>query len=178
MGPYHHKLQVAAFMIAIFIPSRKPLPAMPQSLSQVIIHLVFSTKHRQPWLKAPFKQPLHAYIASTVRELERCECYRVGGVEDHVHLAIRLSRTITIADLVQKVKTSSSRWVKEQDRTLEHFAWQNGYAAFSVYYREMHRLLAYIDGQEEHHRKRTFQDEYRGLMTENGIEFDERYVWD
>ena len=116
-------------------------------------------------------------MAGTVRDLERCECYRVGGVEDHVHLAIRLSRTITIADLVQKVKTSSSRWIKEQDRALEHFAWQKGYASISAYYPDLHQLLAYIDGQEEHHRKATFQDEYRGFMTEHGIEFDERYVW-
>lgn len=151
---------------------------MPQSLSQVLIHLVFSTKNRQPWLSDTIRQPLHAYMAATVRELERCECYRVGGVEDHVHLAIRLSRTITIAELVQKVKTSSSRWIKEQDRALEHFAWQSGYASISAHYPELPRLLAYIDGQEEHHRKVTFQDEYQAFLTEHGIEFDERYVWD
>jgi REP element-mobilizing transposase RayT len=117
-------------------------------------------------------------MASTVRELERCECYRVGGVADHVHLAIRLSRTITIAEPVQKVKTSSSRWVKEQDPTLTSFAWQQGYASFSVYYRELSRLLDYIDGQEEHHRKLDFQEEYRTFLTDHGVAFDERYVWD
>jgi len=126
-------------------------------------------------------------MAGTVRELDRCECYRVGGVEDHVHLAIRLSRTITIADLVQKVKTSSSRWIKEQvalrhslgdDVALEHFAWQQGYASVSAYYPRLSVLLDYIDGQEEHHRKMSFQDEYRALLNDHGIDFDERYVWD
>ena len=151
---------------------------MPQSLGNVIIHLVFSTKHRHPWLKVPIRKRLHAYMASTVRELERCECYRVGGVEDHVHLAIRLSRTITVADLVQKVKTSSSRWIKEQDQALEQFAWQKGYAALSVNYTGLHRLLAYIDNQEEHHHIAGFQEEYRSFLTEHGVEFDERYVWD
>ncbi|MDX9751231.1 MAG: transposase [Flavobacteriales bacterium] len=151
---------------------------MPQSLSHVILHVVFSTKNRHPWLGTPVRSKLHAYMAGTVRELERCECYRVGGVEDHVHLAIRLARTITIADLVQHVKTSSSRWIKEQDTALIPFAWQKGYASLSISYPDLPRLLAFIDGQEGHHRKVTFQDEYRGFLIEHGIEFDERYVWD
>jgi putative transposase len=151
---------------------------MPQSLGQILIHLVFSTKNRHPWLKVPIRQSLHAYMAATVRELERCECYRVGGVEDHVHLAIRLSRTITPADLVQKVKTSSSRWAKEQDPALKHFAWQQGYAAISISYSGLNELLAYIDGQEDHHHEVSFQEEYRSFLIEHGIEFDERYVWD
>ena len=151
---------------------------MPQSLSQVIIHIVFSTKSRHPWLKASVRSRLHAYMAATIRELERSECYRVGGVEDHVHLAVRLARTITIADLVQHVKTSSSVWIKTQDAALMAFAWQKGYASFSASYKGLPGLLAYIDGQEEHHHKMTFQDEYRGFLNESGVEFDERYVWD
>jgi len=154
------------------------ISTMPQSLSQVLLHVVFSTKYRHPWLKPSIRGKLHAYMAGTVRQLEHCECYRVGGVEDHVHLAIRLARTITIADLLQHVKASSSRWIKEQDPDLKPFAWQKGYGAFSAYYQELPRLLTYIDGQEEHHRKATFQDEYRGFLIEHGIEFDERYVWD
>ena len=151
---------------------------MPQSLSNVIIHVVFSTKHRTPWLKKPLRERLHAYMAVTVRELDGCECYRVNGVEEHVHLAIRLSRTITIAKLVEKVKTSSSKWIKTQDPELLEFAWQGGYFATSVYYREVDKLLTYIDRQEEHHRRVVFQEEYRSLLVENGVEFDERYVWD
>lgn len=151
---------------------------MPQSLSHVIIHVVFSTKHRTKCLKKPLRERLHAYMAATVRELEGCECYRVNGVEDHVHLAIRLSRTITIAKLVEKVKTSSSKWIKTLDADLVNFAWQGGYFAASVYYREVEKLLSYIDRQEEHHRKVNFMDEYLALLEESGIAFDERYVWD
>lgn len=151
---------------------------MPQSLSQVVLHVVFSTKNRHPWIKPFVREQLFAYMAGTVRELKQCECYRVGGVEDHVHLAIRLSRTITIADLVQHLKTSSSKWMKMQDGTLEQFAWQKGYASISAYPPHLQRLLDYIDAQEAHHRGISFQDEHRELLTEQGIEFDERYVWD
>jgi len=150
---------------------------MPQSLSNVIIHIVFSTKYRTPWLVKPVRERAHAYLASIVRDVGS-ECYRAGGVEDHVHLAVRLSRTMTIAQLVEEVKTGSSKWMKTQGDDFKDFSWQRGYSAFSVYYREIDRLLAYIDGQEEHHRKRTFQEEYRDLLAEHGVEFDERYVWD
>ena len=151
---------------------------MPQSLSQILVHLVFSTKNREPWLTKPLRGDLHAYMATVVRGMDRCECYRVGGVEDHVHLAIRLSRTVTVADVVQRVKTSTSRWMKEQDPRLMQFAWQQGYGSSSVNFRDLDVLLKYIDGQEEHHHKVGFQEEHRAFLTENGIEFDERYVWD
>lgn len=95
---------------------------MPQSLSQVLVHLLFSTKFRHPWLNAELRPMLHAYMTGTVRALEGCECYRVNGVEDHVHLAIRLSRTVTIADLAKHVKANSSRRIKEQNNALEEFA--------------------------------------------------------
>ena len=107
-----------------------------------------------------------------------CEAYRVGGVADHVHLAVRLSRTLSVADFVKEVKTASSRWVKTQDASFADFAWQQGYGAFSVGMRQKETLLRYIDTQEEHHRVHTFQDEYRAFLTKNGIEYDERYVWD
>ena len=107
-----------------------------------------------------------------------CECYRAGGVADHIHIAVRLSRTITIAQLVEEVKTGSSKWMKTQGAELKDFTWQRGYSSFSVYFREVDRLLAYIDGQEEHHRQRTFQEEYCELLVEHGVDFDERYVWD
>lgn len=151
---------------------------MPQSLGQIFIHVVFSTKHRNPWIQEPMQRNIHAYMASTVRALERCECYRVGGVEGHVHLAIRLSRTISAAELVQKLKTSSSRWIKEQYPALGDFAWQQGYAAISIGHADLGRLLDYTDGQAAHHRVSKFQDEYRSLLIEHGIEFDERYLWD
>lgn len=117
-------------------------------------------------------------MAVVTRELNGCECYRVGGVEDHVHLAVRLSRTTTVAELVEHVKTTSSRWMKHQGQELTSFTWQKGYAAHSAYYPHLDRLLAYIDRQEEHHRNRSFQKEYLAILDDHGIEYDERYVWD
>ena len=150
---------------------------MPQSLALVIVHLVFSAKDRQPLLGPSIRPALHAYLATVARNAG-CECYRVGGVADHVHLAIRFSRTLTIADLVEELKTSSSKWLKTQSPELAAFSWQRGYGAFSVGPSELDGLRVYIDGQEEHHRTRTFQEEYRALLTKYGIDFDERYVWD
>jgi REP element-mobilizing transposase RayT len=150
---------------------------MPQSLSYLLIHIVFSTKDRAPVLDASILPDLHAYLATVARNAD-CECYRVGGIPDHVHLAIRISRTITIAQLVEELKTSSSKWLKTQSPTLAHFAWQRGYGAFSVGPSDLEALRNYIDTQEGHHQTRTFQEEYRAFLKRYGVEFDERYVWD
>jgi len=150
---------------------------MPQSLSFLLIHIVFSTKDREPVLDVAVRPALHAYLATVARNSD-CECYRVGGVADHVHLAIRLSRTMTTAKLVEELKISSSKWLKCQAPELAAFAWQRGYGAFSVGPSDLDALRHYIDSQEEHHRTRTFQDEYRAFLIKYGIDHDERYVWD
>lgn len=150
---------------------------MPQSLSFLLTHIVFSTKDRAPVLDATVRPALHAYLATVSRNVG-CECFRVGGVADHVHLAVRLSRTITMAQLIEELKTSSSKWLKTQSPALAAFAWQRGYGAFSVGPSDLDALLHYIDTQEEHHRTRTFQDEYRAFLKKYGIEYDERHVWD
>lgn len=150
---------------------------MPQSLSFVLIHVIFSTKNRDKLLVAPVREELHAYLATVARNLG-CEAYRVGGVEDHVHCAIRLSRTISIAELMEKLKTSSSQWLKEQSPRLKKFRWQRGYGCFSVGPADLDALCLYIDNQEEHHKTRTFQEEFRMFLTKYGVEFDEAYVWD
>ena len=150
---------------------------MPQSLSYLLTHIVFSTKDRTPVLDATVRTALHACLATVARNVD-CECFRVGGVADHVHLAVRLSRTLTMAKLIEELKTSSSKWLKTQSPALASFAWQRGYGAFSVGPSDLNALLHYIDTQEEHHRARTFQDEYRAFLTKYGIEYDERYVWD
>jgi putative transposase len=150
---------------------------MPQSLSFLLVHLVFSTKDRAPLLCASVRPALHAYLATVARGVD-CECYRVGGVADHVHLAVRVSRTATTAKLVEELKTSSSKWLKTQSTALGSFSWQRGYGAFSVGPSDLDALRHYIDAQEEHHRTRTFQDEYRAFLMKYGIEYDERYVWD
>ena len=150
---------------------------MPQSLSLVIVHLVFSTKDRLPRFDAPLRPHLHAYLAEVARNAG-CEAYRVGGVADHVHLAIRLSRTLTIADLVETLKTSSAKWLKTQSAALSDFSWQRGYGCFSVAPADLMALTTYIDKQEEHHRVRTFQEEYRAFLNKYGVTYDEAYVWD
>ncbi len=150
---------------------------MPQSLSHILIHLVFSTKDRHPFIGKNIQSHLHAYLASVVRDMG-CECPRAGGVEDHVHLAIRLSRTLTTAELVEKVKVSSSKWMKTQFSDCSAFSWQRGYGVFSVGPSDEPALLEYIDGQAKHHEKVSFQEEYRRFLLKYGISFDDRYVWD
>jgi len=128
-------------------------------------------------LGVTIRPALHAYLATVARNTD-CECYRAGGVTDHVHLAVRLSRTITVANLVEKLKTSSSKWLKTQSPDLTGFSWQRGYGAFSVGPANLDDLCRYIDNQEEHHRGLGFQDEYLSFLTKYRIEYEERYVWD
>jgi putative transposase len=150
---------------------------MPQSLSQVIIHIVFSTKDRRPWLDTKIRPRMHAYLATLCRDCD-CEAYRVGGVADHVHIAARLARTISQAELLGKIKKTSSAWIKKQDRQYAGFAWQVGYGDFSIGWSQLDDLVCYIDHQEAHHHTRTFQEEYRILLQKYHVEYDERYVWD
>jgi len=150
---------------------------MPQSLSFTLIHLIFSTKDRVPWIDAEYQEELYAYLAETTRK-QQCECYRVGGVRDHVHLAIRLSRTVSISKLVEELKSNSSKWMKRRSPELSAFSWQKGYGAFSLSPKDLDTLVIYIDKQAEHHRKKSFQEEYRQVLDKYGVDWDERYVWD
>jgi REP element-mobilizing transposase RayT len=149
---------------------------MAQTLGFVLIHVVFSTKDRHPWLTESVRPDLHAYLATVARNAG-CECFRVGGVADHVHLAIRLSRTLTIAKLVEELKTSSAKWIKTQGPGFRNFAWQTGYGVFSVSPNDIAALTNYIDSQEMHHAKHTFEDEFRKFLKQYGIEWDEQYIW-
>lgn len=128
-------------------------------------------------LGVTIRPALHAYLATVARNAD-CECYRVGGVADHVHLAVRFSRTITAAKLVEELKTSSSKWLKTQSPDLAGFSWQRGYGAFSVGPANLDDLRRYIDNQEEHHRIHTFQEEYLTFLAKYKIDYEERYVWD
>lgn len=148
---------------------------MPQSLANVLVHLVFSTKDRTPYLTNDLRRQLFPYMGGVLRNIE-CPVLQIGGVEDHVHILLRISRTITLAQLVEKTKTSTSKWIKTKGPI--DFAWQAGYGAFSVGQGESDRVVRYIQGQEAHHRSVCFQDELRALFAEAGLVFDERYVWD
>ena len=153
---------------------------MPQSLNKVILHMVFSTKDRRPFIDPEIRPRLHAYMAEVLRDIEppQSQAYRVGGVEDHVHIAATLPRTVTIAKLLETVKKESSSWIKKQGAQYHDFYWQNGYGNFSVSPSQLDQLIGYIDNQEEHHKTISFQDEYRKLLDKYKIDYDERYVWD
>ncbi len=149
---------------------------MPQSLSQVLVHLVYSAKGRTPWISKEIEPRLHAYV-SRVLANEGNVPIIVGGHQDHVHLLFGLSRTDTIANATSTTKTASSKWIKSEFGVLD-FAWQHGYGAFSVSPSDQRTVIAYISNQGEHHKSLSFKDEYRQLLEEFGIPYDERYVWD
>ncbi len=151
---------------------------MPQSLANVLIHAIFSTKHRQPFLKkTQDRDAMTGYLVGTLQNI-KCPSLIVGVVSDHVHILCNLSRTLSIAQLIEEIKTSSSAWIKNQGPHLEEFHWQNGYGAFSVSQSNAPEVKRYIENQEEHHRTRTFQEEFRLFLERHGIAYDERYVWD
>ena len=150
---------------------------MPQSLSHLLVHLVFSTKDRSPFIGESVRKELHAFLAGTVRTAG-CECLCIGGTADHVHCAVDLARTISVAQLIEDIKTSSSAWVKRQSAPLAKFAWQRGYGAFSVGASGYGKLARYIAMQEEHHKTVSFQDELRAVLKKYNKKYDERYVWD
>ena len=151
---------------------------MPQSLVQLYVHLVFSTKDRRPYLRnADLRRRAHAYLTGICNN-QQSPAITVGGVEDHVHVLCRLSKTLDVSSLIRELKRDSSKWIKEQDAALHDFAWQNGYGAFSVSPSHIEPLRDYIAGQEEHHHTESFQDEYHRLCAKYGIDIDERYVWD
>lgn len=120
---------------------------------------------------------MHAYLATICRDLDG-DFVRVGGVADHIHIVTTLPRTLSQAQLIEQIKKTSSKWIKALDVRYRGFFWQRGYAAFSVGPSQLDSVLEYIDKQQGHHRRRTFQEEYRELLRKHGVDFDERYVWD
>ena len=150
---------------------------MPQSLSAVLVHLVFSTNHREPFITSAIEPELQKYMASIFRAL-KSPSLAIDGTNDHVHALFSLGRVITIADLVEEIKTESSKWIKTKGIEFKNFHWQKGYGAFSIGRSNLASLKRYILGQKKHHRRITFQDEYRKFLAAYGIEYDERYVWD
>ncbi|MGA2062140.1 MAG: IS200/IS605 family transposase [Thermoguttaceae bacterium] len=150
---------------------------MPQSLANVLIHIIFSTKNCAPYLESEIQNPLYAYLATACRTCG-CPAHKIGGTNDHIHIVCSLSRTITIADFIGTIKADSSKWIKTQRTSLGDFSWQNGYGAFSIGQSQLDIVKKYIAGQNEHHRVRTFQEEFREFLRRYEIQFDERYVWD
>lgn len=150
---------------------------MSQSLVKNLVHLVYSTKHRQRWIPADVRPLLFAYQAGIFQEWES-PALIIGGVEDHVHALFSLSKNHALKKIVEEVKKGSSKWMKSEGTGHAEFYWQNGYGAFSVSQSSVADVRRYIENQEEHHRQMTFQDELRALYQRHEMEFDERYVWD
>lgn len=148
---------------------------MSQTAGNLVIHLIFSTKVRQPLITPEIRLDLFAYLGGIVREM-RGTALIVGGTADHVHMLIRIRPVQAAAEVARVVKTNSSRWVHEKWNT--QFAWQNGYGAFSVSESNVAAVSRYIAAQEEHHKKLTFQQEYVAFLKKNKVAYDERYIWE
>ena len=151
---------------------------MAQSLARLWTHLIFSTKDRYPFLTdAGVRADMHGYLATVLRTHD-CQTLIVGGCDDHVHALFSLSRNYSIANIVKEIKRTSSAWVKTIDRRYSKFRWQAGYGAFSVSQSHLEQVQLYIERQEQHHRRKTFQEEFRAFLKRYQVEYDDRYVWD
>jgi len=150
---------------------------MPQSLARIYLHLIFSTKNREPILADSIRPGLHSYLDGILRDLDS-PAVEINSVSDHTHLLFCLSCTHAVSEIVAQTKRGSSAWLKTQDRRYATFHWQNGYGVFSVSQSGVDEVREYIRDQQAHHQKSTFQEEYRTFLRRYGIEYDEKYVWD
>jgi REP-associated tyrosine transposase len=150
---------------------------MPQSLSNILLHIVFSTKDRRPLIRPDVESELHRYLASVCRACD-CPAHEVGGTEDHVHVICSLARTTAVSDLLEEIKKRSSKWIKTKGAGYRLFSWQRGYGAFSIGRSQLPAARRYVAGQKKHHRRRSFRDEFRTLLERYGVSFDEQFVWD
>ena len=150
---------------------------MSQSLTDIILHIVFSTKNRQPWILPEVEQELFQYICGVANNL-KCPVIRINGVEDHVHILCSLGKTISASELVSELKSSSSKWIKSKGDRHRLFCWQAGYGGFSVSRPNVQGVIEYISKQKEHHQKISFQDEFLAMLQRAQVEYDEKYLWD
>jgi putative transposase len=150
---------------------------MPQSLTKVYVHLVFSTKNRYPFIDDSIKEELFSYLGGVCKELESSPI-RVGGYSDHVHILCILSKKIALMDLLEEVKKRSSKWIKTKGEAYKFFYWQDGYGAFSVNPTEVEVVAKYIENQAEHHNKKDFKEEYLGFLNKYKVDYNEKYLWD
>jgi putative transposase len=150
---------------------------MPQSLSNILLHIIFSTKNRMPLITSDNTSDLYAYIASISRA-HGCPVHQIGGTENHIHICCSLARTQTCAKLVEEIKTGATKWIKTKGLAFASFAWQNGYGAFSIAQDQLDAVKQYIKNQQHHHTKVTFEEEFLALLKRFNVPYDEKYVWD
>jgi putative transposase len=150
---------------------------MSQSLSNVLVHIIFSTKNRERCLHSEISKELYSYV-SKILKTNSCQPYQIGGMPDHIHVVCSLGKTISISKLIEEIKSSSSKWIKTKDVIFRHFYWQSGYGVFSVSTTDLNAVKSYIANQKEHHKMSTFQNEFIWLLKKNNIPFNEQYLWD
>ena len=150
---------------------------MPQSLAQILVHLIFSTKNREPVLSDDIRPELHPYMATIMKGMDS-SAILVNSLADHAHVLFHLSKKYPLCDVIEVVKKDSSKWIKTKGRVYRNFHWQSGYGAFSVSQSNLAQVVKYIQRQKEHHRRRTFQEEFRAFLKKYQVPYDERYVWD
>ena len=150
---------------------------MPQSLSKVYIHIVFSTKYRHKLIDEKIEDDLFEYIGGICKGLG-CNPIQIGGYQDHIHVLCQISRKVPLMDLVEELKKRSSKWIKTKGDSYKGFYWQNGYGVFSVNPSQINVVVTYIKNQKKHHASNTFKEEYRSFLKKYEVEYDERYVWD
>jgi REP element-mobilizing transposase RayT len=148
---------------------------MPSTHTSLHFHLVFSTKNREAWLSAEASDRLHHYLGGVIRGLD-AHPHAVGGVADHVHLAVGLKPTHRLSDVMRELKSESSRWLHEEMK-LAGFAWQEGYGAFSFGAQDLEKVRSYVLNQPQHHRVKTFQEEYVEMLKRGLVEYDDKYLW-
>ena len=148
---------------------------MGQSLVKNYVHIVFSTKHRETFIHPPYENELHSYLGGICKNHE-CHPIKIGGYTDHIHILCMLSKKIALMTLLEEVKSHSSKWMKTKDESLKNFYWQDGYGGFSVSNFHVDAIKNYISKQKEHHLKTSFIDEYKKLLDEYGIVYEEKYL--
>jgi len=150
---------------------------MSSTFTNLLYHIVYSTKHREPLIDVAWQNDLHSYIGGIVRERDGI-AIQIGGMPDHIHVLAKLSPKRAIMDVLRDIKAGSSKWINDSGRVRGRFEWQSGYAAFSVSQSQVERVVEYIQAQAEHHREVTFRDEFLGLLRRHEIEFDMQYVFE
>ena len=150
---------------------------MANTYTQIYLHVVFTVKRRQNLIENNWKEELHKYICGIVNSKKQ-KVYAIGGVADHVHILISLKPNITVSDLVRDIKSNSSKWINEKGLSRGKFQWQEGFGAFSHAQSQLSTVITYINNQEQHHKKKTFKDEYVELLNKYNIEFDDKYLFD
>ena len=150
---------------------------MAQTLSNLLVHIVFSTKGRTEWITEDIRSDLYPYVGGIIREM-RGRALAIGGMKEHMHLLTRVAHSSSVSEVVRVVKSNSSGWIHKTWRSHAAFAWQEGYGAFSVSASNVQRVTNYILNQEKHHGKRSFKEEFIEFLQENEVQYDERYLWD